>query len=51
MKRLVLGTLAVLVLGSGGCATHGLFRSYLDAGLYQEAARTFEADSTLDAMQ
>jgi hypothetical protein len=30
-----------------GCATNRVFERYLEAGLYEDAVRTFEADSTL----
>ena len=47
MRKLALGALAALALGAGGCATQQLFAKYFDEGLYQDAARAFEADSTL----
>jgi hypothetical protein len=38
---------ALLALGSAACATPGVFERYVQAGLYEDAARTFEQDSTL----
>jgi hypothetical protein len=42
----VLGV-AIAALGAGACASTSVFQRYVEAGLYEDATRTFESDSTL----
>jgi hypothetical protein len=41
------GVAAIVALASFGCATPHVFQRYVEAGLYEDATRTFESDSTL----